>query len=150
MLSNAELLAIVKNYVLVMDGEYPLTSEADAIRVAERAGILYRYAKNGDQYEIRWSPAYPVMRVPAPHLCRVLMEQIVAVNNPESRGWLPEDMTQEKLMDEVKDIEIGPLPDATHAAYELAEENEVALEEVVGTGKDGKITVEDVRMYLSE
>lgn len=49
-----------------------------------------------------------------------------------------------------RDESVGPLPDATHAAYVYAEENEVALEEVIGTGADGKITKGDVEMFVTE
>lgn len=37
---------------------------------------------------------------------------------------------------------------ATAAAVEMAEEYGVSLEEVDGTGKDGKITVDDVRRFI--
>lgn len=44
----------------------------------------------------------------------------------------------------------GPHPVATEAAVKLAEELGVQLEQVEGTGADGKITVEDVRGAKSE
>lgn len=151
-----DLLEQVKKYVLVMEGENPMMNKEDALRIAERAGVLYRYARNGPVYEVRWSSEHPIMRVPEPHLCSVLMERIVEVNAPSAEKRLY-DLDAEVGLAEVYDKEkakmdeeivLGPLPDATHAAYVLAEEAGVALEEVTPTGVDGKITKGDVQAYL--
>lgn len=41
-----------------------------------------------------------------------------------------------------------PEPDATEAAVDLAEEHEIDLSKVTGSGKDGRIVVRDVRELL--
>jgi pyruvate/2-oxoglutarate dehydrogenase complex dihydrolipoamide acyltransferase (E2) component len=46
------------------------------------------------------------------------------------------------------DLDTTPKIEATAGAVTLAEKNGVALEEVSGTGQDGKVTVNDVRRHL--
>ena len=70
-------LELLRNHVQVMDGERPLTHHGDALKIATRAGVLYRYAQNGDIYELRWSPTDRVHRVGAGQLCRILYDKIV-------------------------------------------------------------------------
>ena len=141
-----ELLLIeVKKYVDVYAGEHPLSNKDDAIRVAERAGILYRYARNGDTYEVRWTQEHPVLYVPASNLCELLMKSIVEAHKPKGEAaTITVDATDE---DEASILEI-PETEATDAAMKLAEEFDLDLGMIDGTGRDGKITVGDIRKAL--
>lgn len=57
-----QVLDDLKLRVDVLEGENPVLKIQDAIRLAERNGMLYRYAQNGANWELRWSPeASPVV-----------------------------------------------------------------------------------------
>jgi len=58
-----------------------------------------------------------------------------------SRGW---QMADANLAASLPKVE----PDATDAAKALAEENAIDLTAVIGTGKDGRITIGDVRALI--
>ena len=147
-----ELLAKLKSLVSVPDGENPLLNKRDAIRLATEHGIVYRYAKNGPMYEVRWSLDHPVELVAEVNLCEILVKKIIEHYDIEQVGVV-------ERLDEMFEAEEDPyvpgmseiveeIDNITPAALKLAQEEAVDLTDVVGTGKDGKITIEDVRVWI--
>lgn len=139
--SVAEVLERLQKYVNVMDGERPLHNIDDAIKLAIRAGVLWRWAHNGPSYQFRWSSEHPVIDIPEPHVCMVLAKRILEVYTPVGDatvvGVMHPGQTEFTL--------------ATPAALKLAGELEdVDLTTIEGTGQDGKVTVNDVRAQAEE
>jgi len=142
-----DLLSEVKQRVVVMEGEHPESRPHDALVVAKRAGVLYRWAQNLDVYQLRWSQDHPVQHVPRAHLCNVLMKRIVEQVELNTAPSQPlEVLTSDEILE-------GDWPDeesinATDSALAFAEEHDIDLMGVVGSGKDGRITLGDVKKLV--
>lgn len=146
-----ELLAQAKERVIVMGGEHPESIPRDAITLAKRAGVLYRWAQNNEVYQIRWSPDHPAMNVPKGHVCKVLLQRIIDMHpklleEPLGKSDDHEPVPLEHLVEDDENEGV----DATVSALAFAEEHGVDLKEVKGSGKDGRITLGDVKKLLPE
>lgn len=82
-----ELFEELKKRVEIYDGEQPLTRVQDAIRVAQRNGLIYRYAQNGATWEIRWTVDHPVVLIAETNLCESICRHIIT--NIPVRALLP-------------------------------------------------------------
>lgn len=143
-----DLLSEVKQRVVVMEGEHPESRPHDALVVAKRAGVLYRWAQNLDVYQLRWSQDHPVQHVPRAHLCNVLMKRIVEQVELNTAPSQPEEKDEVKRINaavlEIKELQVN----ATDSALAFAEEHDIDLMGVVGSGKDGRITLGDVKKLV--
>lgn len=90
-----DFLEEVKLRVEVLDGENPVLRIQDALRVAERAGVLYRYAQNGDVWEIRTSPEHSVTYVHKGGLCHYLCSEIIRRVSPRALPAKASEVTPE-------------------------------------------------------
>jgi len=114
--------------------EHPLTNLMDAIRIGRRAGVIYRFAENGPNFEIRWTlqgieGGGSMYVIPSNALPVVIAEKIIERCKPEYQPPVPE-------------------PAITPAAKELADEYGALLIDIEGTGAHGKIVIDDVRDYI--
>ena len=78
-----EILQNVKDRVEVLGGENPVLHAADAIRLAERNNLLYRYAQNGATYEVRWNPSGSVFLYQEAEISMVICKRIIANFDPK-------------------------------------------------------------------
>lgn len=149
------LLARVKGKTHVFEGENPLTNTNDALTVATRAGVVYRWAKNGPYYEVRRTPAHSVEFIPAASINQWLMMLIVDdLPEPEATPTITdvpdEDPLEELFVEGADTAEIGVW---TPAALDVMEENDLMDEgilwQVEGTGKDGKVTKKDALTFVA-
>jgi hypothetical protein len=76
------ILKQVKLRVQVMDGENPLLNTDDALRIAVRNQLLYRYAQNGDYYQLRWSEDLPPVSIHKSMVCATLCGRIIETIYP--------------------------------------------------------------------
>jgi hypothetical protein len=76
---------------VVLEGENPVQKLKDAIYMAERAGLLYRYAMDGREFQYRISEPAPVLQckmVEAPLvLCAIVEENLQPLEKEEV--WEP-------------------------------------------------------------
>lgn len=99
-------LSKLKKCVHVNDGERPLENVTDAITVAERAGILYRWAKNGGLYQLRWGVHYSAINVPTKAVCQVLYDRTLEVLGTEETEEVPPPETEEEILEEENSEEV--------------------------------------------
>lgn len=126
-----ELAAVVDIPV----GENPLQNTKQAIVMAERHKILWRWAKDGPYYEFRWTPAHPPIKIPESQANVYLVKRIIKMMTAK---------LEEAPVGAEYDVELS------EAATKLLNEAEM-LEfagEIVGTGKDGNILVKDVKAFI--
>lgn len=72
-----KVLGEIKKRVLVLDGENPVISIQDAIRLAERNKLIYRWAQNGDYYQLRWSEEHSPIVVHSNEVCAQVYKRIL-------------------------------------------------------------------------
>lgn len=144
----------LKKYVSVYEGEHPLTNYNDAIKIGLRAGVIFRWAQNGDKTEIRWQIpgglADNIVSVyPTKQVNMVIVKKIITT-------YQEKEPAETEVVHSTHESVAVPVPeeipedneepwDATPAARQLAYEEGIYLGVVEGTGKDGKITVTDVK-----
>jgi len=115
---------------VVLEGENPVQKLKDAIYMAERAGLLYRYAMDGREFQYRISEPAPVLQckmVEAPLvLCAIVEENLKPVEQKEPKPELEEvwEPTPEyaKLLEEEPEPEPEPKPKSTRKKSKPAPE----------------------------
>ena len=130
-----DLQARLAECVEIKVEENPLTNLRDAIRVGNRAGVIYRFAENGPNFEIRWKlqsveGGGSMYVIPSNALPVVIAEKII-----------------ERCKSEYQP-DTTPEPAITPAAKELADEYGALPIDIEGTGAHGKIIIDDVRDYI--
>lgn len=97
---------------VVLEGENPVQKLKDAIFMAERAGLLYRYAMDGREFQYRISEPAPVLQckmVEAPLvLCAIVEENLQPLKKEEVWEPTPE---YAKLLAEEPEEEPEPEPE---------------------------------------
>jgi hypothetical protein len=138
----------LKSVVKVPVGENPLMNIHQAISLAQRHNILWRWAKDGIYYEFRWTPAHPPIRVPESQANVYVVKRIIQELSPKEEkpsktgvsmaGVAPVGAEYDVLM--------------TEGARKLLEGVELFefADEIVGTGADGKVIVKDVKAFIKE
>ena len=80
MAMNKELYSMlqeVKKRVEVHRGESPTTVPLDAVRLAERNGLIYRYAQNGPTWGVRWTADHAEVLINEANLCEIICRRII-------------------------------------------------------------------------
>ena len=133
----------LKSVVKIPVGENPLLHIRQAISLALRTNVLWRWAKDGPYYEFRWSPQNPPIRVPESqanvYLVKRVIQELTPVDKPESK-------------DETEPLTNASGGHFSKAAASLLTDNgylELASQ-VQGTGAKGNITVKDVKKFLDD
>ncbi len=129
-----ELAAVVDIPV----GENPLQNTKQAIVMAERHKILWRWAKDGPYYEFRWTPAHPPIKIPESQANVYLVKRIIQELTPDKT---PEDSKS------ALEYDITPKAKELLLKAGLTEEQ---IATVPGTGAEGKIIVRDVDKFLQD
>lgn len=146
----------------VYEGERPLQVIDDAIAIAQRNGLLYRYAQNGSHWQLRWTPSDPVRTYPEGQVCEVIVQHIIDNSGvvvvegifmdtdvEEEDEELPFDDTIE---DDIQDlVDTGKMTQAAGDKYlELYFDGEPLPnpDEIEGSGVDGRILLSDITDLL--
>lgn len=111
--SLEKVLAEIKKRVLVLDGENPVLSIQDAIRLAERNKLIYRWAQNGDYYQLRWTEEHTAITVHANEVCAQIYKRVMLMV-PEAT--LPNDNNKLATPEEIYATTGEPDP-AKHKTY---------------------------------
>ena len=108
-----ELLQQVKDRVEVLAGENPIMRIADAIRLAERNDILYRYAQNGGTYEVRWFQSDAVHMFMESELPLLICKKIIEKFPSKSKDKTPAVLDGEAITEIQKPKQDKPKPTST-------------------------------------
>lgn len=116
------------------------------LQKAQEAGFIYRYAQNGNMFQICW-PENPraALEYDGPTVFSLLMQRLQKYRET-TMEVKPKEIEPQTQVEIDRDNFIA---NATDAAVTLANENQVNLNDVQGTGKDGRIGVQDVRNHIS-
>lgn len=134
-------LSELKKVVTVYDPENPLLNVQDALRIAKREGLMYRYETDGKVWRVRFKEPEKVMVIPQALICETIVNKIL-----EEKGKKVDKVLEEPKADPVAEYKAAhPEANATDGAIKLALESGVDLDGLMGTGNEGKITVKDVR-----
>jgi len=161
---------LLEIYPMLPEGEKVMQDVGLALQFGVREKIVYRFAQNGSIYNIRWTEHHIPFNIPASIVPLTIVNRAIKLAGENKGDYLVVDEYKEidlfpadtddtpdigvlremaqpspKIVDGI--IEVDPI-DATESAIKLSDENEVDLQDVAGTGKEGRITLSDVRSYI--
>lgn len=144
-IQNFDLEALF-NYHLELEGDDYKDPEK-VLAACQVKGHVRAWAKNGNIFQVKW------IDTPTSNILYDSGQLIMAVANRLAKIQPdPEPEQVPVFEDDQNEPEVERdnfVANATDAAVVLADENHVNLKNVKGTGKDGRIGVQDVRNYLS-
>lgn len=160
---------LLEIYPMLPEGEKVMMNMELALQFAIREGILYRYAQNGEVIALRWTqhhmPFYiNANAVPIEIVDRAIIlaedgvspgadADAIIVDEASKMGALDAEVLRAMAMAEDSPeiingvIQVDPI-DATESAIKLAEDYEIDLQDVDGSGKEGRVTLSDVRKHI--
>jgi hypothetical protein len=125
---NEAILKEVMKRITVYSNENPVSRHMDAIHLATRNNVLYRWAKDGPYYDLRWNQDEPLQRVGEQRLCLTICQRIIDTL-PVLREEEPPAPNEPDLESEEGEVaDGGPEADAEDVESE-AESEEAELEE---------------------
>jgi len=142
--------------VKVLEGENPVTNLSDALRLAERHGIIFRYVKDGERYLVRWQEDVPPVSYPESELCLEIVlrtiDMFVIKNTTVIADTEPIIIPQTlEDIDPAAEALLGEGPADEEALMEMLVESEEEIEAIKMAEllEDPELTEADEELYRS-